>query len=108
MLGVSVHLTQFRDGRMKSVEGLTVKDIEVVSPGCIVQCRKTKLHELLMQIFDITTTKDPVFLNSDQNFKFLLEFLQCNDMEVVADFIEKYEKDKNYFQEFKNEDFDEY
>ena len=53
--------------------------------------------EMLMEVFHISITKDPVFLNSDQNFKYLIQFLTSNRLKHYADFLELYERDKNYF-----------
>ena len=64
--------------------------------------------DFVLSIFDIAKTKDPVYLNSDQHFKFLLEFLSSNRMAHMADFLERYEKDKNYFQDFKQENYQDY
>lgn len=87
---------------------ITVGDMKIMAPGFITKYMtetgfnslanpiklelKKKWIEFLLEIFDIVITKEPVFLNSDQNFEYLMEFLKNNQMSHMADFLEKYEK----------------
>lgn len=73
---------------------ITVRDIKIMAPGYLTKYipensfnsldnpikmdLKKKWIEFLIEIFDIVITKEPVFLNSDQNFEYLMEFLKNN------------------------------
>ena len=96
------------DQTVQSKLPFSVGELRVLSPGYLSKYlhedtknedRKNveNFMDMLMEVFDIAITKDPVFLNSDQNFKYLIQFLIANRLKHYADFLQLYERDKNYF-----------